>query len=226
LDHFPSELTLYFPHPETADSNGLVAIGGDLSPQRLLLAYQYGIFPWYNEGDPILWWSPDPRCILYPNELHVSGSMKKQIKKNLFHVTFDKAFRSVVLKCRTTERKGQYGTWITPMMVEAYCHLHEMGYAHSIEVWDQQVLAGGIYGISLGKIFFGESMFSLKSNASKFGLIFLARHLLNRNFVLIDCQQNTPHARSLGATLIPRKKFLAHLRQNWAFRDSEGDWVI
>jgi len=215
LDQYFPDLKLYFPHPETADSSGLLAIGGDLSPQRLLLAYQFGIFPWFNEGDPVLWWSPDPRCILYPEKLHISRSMQKQIRKKHFRVTFDQAFRQVIMKCRTVKRKGQRGTWITPSMVEAYCNLHELGYAHSAEVWDSEGLAGGIYGICLGKIFFGESMFSLKSNASKFGFIVLVKHLMNKGCTLIDCQQDTLHARSMGANLIPRQKFLEHLKYNW-----------
>ncbi len=216
--------TLYFPHPELSNAYGLLAAGGDLSQERLLLAYHFGIFPWYSEGQGILWWSPDPRCVLLPSALRVSKSMRSWMRKNPLRVTADHAFGQVIRHCQGVARKGQEGTWITPEMLQAYQHLHDQGYAHSVEVWEGDQLIGGLYGIRLGKVFFGESMFSHVTNASKLALISLVQQLRERNFTLIDCQQDTPHLRSMGAQLMPRHHFLAELRKN-RLRDEEvGSW--
>ncbi len=206
---------LIFPDPAWADPNGILAVGGDLSPERLLLAYQNGIFPWYNAGEPILWWSPDPRLVLFPSELKVSKSMRPYFNQKKFEVSFDRDFRAVIQACRENNRKGQGGgTWITREMLEAYSRLHELGYAHSAEVWQDGELAGGLYGLAIGKIFFGESMFTRVSNASKFGFISLVRRLEKQGFRLIDCQQETRHLKSLGARSISREKFVAYLKEN------------
>jgi len=204
-----------FPHPELADPNGILAVGGDLSPERLLLAYEWGIFPWFNPNEPILWWSPDPRFVLFPDELRISKSMRPYFNQRKFVVTFDTQFEQVIRACQQIKRDKQLGgTWITEDMVQAYCKLHELGYAHSVEVWQEGELVGGLYGISLGKIFFGESMFTTVSNASKFGFISLVRQLKTWGFQLIDCQQKTRHLASLGARSIDRALFLEYLERN------------
>ena len=170
-----------FPHPEYANDDGILAIGGDLSPVRLVTAYTYGIFPWFNPGEPILWWSPDPRFVLYPDDLKVSRSMRPYFNQSKFKVTCDQHFQAVMENCQQSNRKGQgMGSWITGGMIEAYTELHQMGYAHSIEVWEENQLVGGLYGIALGKVFFGESMFTKVSNASKFGFISLVQKLRNQ----------------------------------------------
>ena len=188
-----------FPGAELADENGLLAIGGDLSVERLLLAYYNGIFPWYSEEDPICWYSPDPRFVLFPDELKVSKSMKSVLNKNEFHFTINKAFSEVILNCKTSTRKDQDGTWIHDTIVNAYTKLHQLGYVHSAEVWLKNELVGGLYGIRLGNIFFGESMFSKKTNASKFAFINYVKQLQKENVALIDCQVYTEHLESLGA---------------------------
>ncbi len=213
-----------FPHPSFAREDGILAVGGDLSPERLLLAYQHGIFPWYSEGDPILWWSPDPRFVLFPDELKVSRSMRPYFNQQKFTVSYDQQFATVMKNCALADRRGQFGTWITQEMVKAYCNLHDLGYAHSVEVWEDQQLIGGLYGISIGKIFFGESMFTKVSNASKFGFISLVRALQQYEFDLIDCQQETKHLESLGARSITRKKFLRILEENTAKPTLKGNW--
>lgn len=215
---------LIFPPAERADGDGLLAVGGDLSPERLLLAYQNGIFPWYNPGDPILWWSPDPRMILYPNEVHVSRRMMSVMKSKQFSVSLDKNFTGVITQCQIQPRKGQEGTWITKEMKEAYIQLHRLGYAHSVEVWQGNMLAGGLYGVSLGRCFFGESMFTKVSNASKVALITLADILHRLQFGFIDCQVYSPHLESLGAIGISRKRFLAELSEGLQFSNIKGDW--
>ncbi len=215
---------MVFPHPQLANADGLLAIGGDLSVPRLLLAYRYGIFPWYSEGQPIQWWSPDPRCVLFPDKLNISKSMRSLFRKRHFNVTFDHAFASIIEACQSIPRSGQSGTWITDAMKEAYIELHRLGYAHSVEVWHGTTLAGGLYGISLGKVFFGESMFSHQSNASKYGLISLVKELEGQSFSVIDCQQDTPHLRSLGAETITRSHFLEILRANNLQPDQAGNW--
>lgn len=204
---------LVFPLTHTADENGLLAIGGDLSVARLLLAYRSGIFPWFNEEDPICWWSPDPRFVLFPQHLKVSKSMQSVINKNEFEFTTNTAFEKVITHCRIVHRPGQAGTWITHEMLDAYVALHKAGYAHSAEAWKDGKLAGGLYGIRLGKVFFGESMFCLQSNASKFAFIQYTRLLAAASVELIDCQQETAHLKSFGAGPIARSKFEALLRE-------------
>lgn len=198
---------LYFPPLETAGEDGLLAIGGDLSTERLLLAYRSGIFPWFNEDEPIYWWSPDPRFVLYPAELKVSSSMKTVLQNGKFRFTTNRAFEQVIQNCKTVSRHGQDGTWISPAMQQAYTTLHQLGYAHSAETWQDGELVGGLYGIRLGDLFFGESMFSLKPNASKFAFINYTRQLQKENVQLIDCQLHTNHLESLGARMIPRELF-------------------
>lgn len=200
-----------FPPQHLAEKEGLLAIGGDLSEKRLLLAYQMGIFPWYSEGEPIMWWSPDPRFVLYPSEFIVSRSLKKTIKKEKFTIRIDTAFEAVIRACAAISRKKQDGTWLVEDMITAYQSLHNSGFAHSFEAWLGNSLVGGLYGVSLGRCFFGESMFSHESNASKVALAYLVEFLVNRSFDLIDCQVTTEHLTSLGAREIPRKQFLREL---------------
>lgn len=216
--------TLTFPHPSAAPPEGLLAAGGDLSPQRLVLAYQYGIFPWFNEGEPILWWSPDPRFVLYPRKIKVSKSMRRILRKAPFEITFDRAFADVIEACASVPREGQGGTWLLPEMQKAYRVLHRLGIAHSVEVWQEGKLVGGLYGIALGQCFFGESMFSKVSNASKVALIHLARTLEAKNFRLIDCQAETNHLKSMGAEFIPRANFLQLLEKNQALGIQQESW--
>ena len=206
---------LIFPHPSEANPDGILGIGGDLRPERLLLAYRFGIFPWYGEGDPIIWWSPDPRLVLFPGRLKIAKSMRPYLNRPRFEWTVDRAFSEVIHRCGTSRRKGQDGTWILPEMVDAYLELHRMGYAHSVEVWQENQLVGGLYGLRLGDIFYGESMFTEVPNASKFGFIKWVQHLQQEGVVLIDCQQDTEHLRNFGAELISREAFLRHLRRNW-----------
>lgn len=203
-----------FPSPDTADSSGLLAFGGDLSPERLIEAYSKGIFPWYDVSQPILWWSPDPRMVLFPEDLRISKSMRRLLKNPIFEVSFNQDFNAVIENCATVKRDGQSGTWITPKMKLAYTKLHKMGYAHSVEVWQQEKLVGGVYGIYLKdkNIFCGESMFTRVSNASKFGFMKLVEKLKAEGVQLIDCQIYTEHLASLGAKEIPRKLFLEKLR--------------
>ena len=205
---------LFFPPLQMADEDGLLAIGGDLSIERLLLAYRSGIFPWYNEDEPICWWSPHPRFVLYPAELKVSSSMKTVLQNGKYRFTINKAFEKVIQNCKTVSRHGQDGTWISPAMQQAYTALHELGYAHSAETWQDGELVGGLYGLRLGDIFFGESMFSLKPNASKFAFINYIRILQKENVQLIDCQLHTNHLESLGARMIPRELFTQILVTN------------
>lgn len=206
--------SLQFPHPSYAEEDGLLAVGGDLSPDRLLLAYENGIFPWFNDDEEILWWSPDPRCVLFPKKLKVSKSMRGLINKQVFKVTFDQSFTKVIEACSSEPRKGQDGTWITTKMKNAYQKLHELGWAHSVEVWKEGQLVGGLYGLLIGKVFFGESMFSKESNASKYGFITWVRFLEEKGIELIDCQQTTKHLLSLGAEEIPRERFLELLEKH------------
>jgi leucyl/phenylalanyl-tRNA--protein transferase len=203
---------LWFPPPEAADYEGLLAIGGDLSPERLVLAYKNGIFPWY-EGPLPLWWNPDPRLVLFPEKLYVSKSMKQVLKKGTFTFTTNQCFRQVIENCGTTPRKGQNGaTWVTPELVRAYEKLHKMGIVHSFEAWKDSELAGGLYGVWLGNVFFGESMFARVSNASKAAFIHAVDFLKENGVQLIDCQVATEHLMSLGAELIPRNDFLQMLK--------------
>ncbi|MCU0449044.1 MAG: leucyl/phenylalanyl-tRNA--protein transferase [Bernardetiaceae bacterium] len=206
--------SLEFPPLATATEDGLLAFGGDLRPERLLASYARGIFPWYSPGSPILWWCPDPRFVLWPADLRVSKSTAQLIRNQRFKVTVNRDFRAVIAACQKTPRPGQNGTWLTPEMVEAYATLHAQGYAHSVEVWQADQLVGGLYGLILGRCFFGESMFAHVSNASKVGFITLVRHLEAQGFKLIDCQVYTEHLASLGATMMPREAFLAILAAN------------
>jgi leucyl/phenylalanyl-tRNA--protein transferase len=204
---------LHFPHPFLATDEGLLAIGGDLSPERLILAYQHGIFPWYEEP-PILWWFLSPRCVMLPGDLHISKSTRKSLEKHSFHLTTNRAFEKVMESCALAERKNQESTWIQSDMIDAYSQLHQMGFAHSVEVWKKDELVGGLYGVGLGRIFCGESMFSKESNASKLALIYLCRKLFSHGIWMIDCQQDTPHMRSMGARLISRDEFWRVLKLN------------
>ncbi|MBJ2176022.1 leucyl/phenylalanyl-tRNA--protein transferase [Aureibaculum sp. A20] len=202
---------LWFPPVETASTEGVLAFGGDLSPKRLLLAYNSGIFPWFNKGEPVVWYSPVERMVLFPNELKISKSMKQILKKDRFKVTFNQNFKEVIRCCKTIYREGQGGTWITDEMEQAYNKLHELGHAKSVEVWLDHKLVGGLYGIDLGNVFCGESMFSTVSNASKVAFIHLVQKLKRENYKLIDCQVYNDHLASLGAREIPRNEFLKYL---------------
>jgi len=204
---------LYFPPVEDAEEDGMFAIGGDLSMERLLLAYRNGIFPWYNEGQPITWYCPDPRFVLSPSELKISKSMRTVINSGMFSFTIDKAFSEVIKSCKTASRKDQSGTWISNDIIEAYSALHAKGYAHSAEAWSKDELVGGLYGVLIDKVFFGESMFSKKSNASKFAFIKYVQYLQKQGVQLIDCQVYTPHLQSLGAKMIDREYFLELLKK-------------
>lgn len=216
-----------FPDPALSNPDGLLAAGGDLAPERLLEAYKLGIFPWYNSDDPILWWSPDPRLVLFPQELRISKSMRPYFNQPKFQLSFDQSFREVMRGCQETERTNQAGTWINEDIIEAYTELHNMGHAHSVEVWQDGQLVGGLYGICLGKFFFGESMFARAANASKFGFISLVRWLQARDFQLIDCQQETAHLMSLGARAISRQDFMARLQGNLAkYPLRPGRWSL
>lgn len=203
---------LFFPPVSQANRDGILAIGGDLSTERLLLAYKSGIFPWFDPGDPILWWSPNPRMVLFLDELIVSKSMRNILNRNVFTVTFNQNFRDVISNCQNVKRNGQTGTWITNDMIEAYCNLNESGIAKSVEVWQNDELVGGLYGIDLGTIFCGESMFSLVSNASKVAFITLVEQLKKENYKLLDCQVYNPHLESLGCREIKRIEFLRILK--------------
>ena len=196
-----------FPDVELASPDGILAIGGDLSPERLLLAYQRGIFPWFSEGEPIVWYSPEKRMVLFPKELKVSKSMKQLIRKETYRITWNQNFEDVIEACQASPRKDQDGTWITEEMRRAYIRLHELGHAKSVEVWRDEELVGGLYGIDLGHVFCGESMFSRESNTSKLAFINLVQELERENYRLIDCQVYTAHLASLGAREIPRKEF-------------------
>ena len=214
---------IVFPPARLADPSGILAVGGDLSPERLLLAYRSGIFPWYSDDDPIIWWSPDPRFVLFPDELYVSKTMRQVLKRKQFEITLDRDFRGVILGCQGP-RKKESGTWITEEMLEAYVRLHELGYAHSVEAWRDGELAGGLYGISLGRCFFGESMFTRTSNASKAALIVLVGMLKKLGFLIIDSQVYTGHLETLGARHIPREEYLDYVRRGCAGDTIMGNW--
>lgn len=215
-----------FPDPAHADEDGLLAVGGDLSPQRLLMAYAQGIFPWYCENSPILWWSPDPRLVLEPAKIHVPGRLERILRQGRFAFTLDTAFERVITGCAETPRPGAHGTWIVPEMLAAYCRLHELGFAHSIEVWSGTILAGGLYGVALGGAFFGESMFYREPDASKAGLVTLMRLLSKAGFVLFDCQQTTAHMLRFGGFEMPRSEFLARLGQALELSTPRGPWSL
>lgn len=214
-----------FPHPHEADADGLLALGGDLSPERLLVAYSNGIFPWFNEDSPILWWSPDPRMVLFPSELIISRSLARTVRKGEFDITYDTAFERVITACATTPRPGQDGTWIVPEMVDAYIDLHCLGFAHSVEAWQDGELAGGLYGVAVGRAFFGESMFWRRSNASKVAFVHLVERLRAHGYHFIDCQQKTAHLASLGARPISRGDFLLRLSRAVTVKSEQWLWT-
>ncbi len=213
-----------FPPVELAEDNGLLAVGGDLSTARLIKAYSSGIFPWFNRDDPILWWSPDPRFVIFPNEVVYSKSMRKILRDKVFHITADFAFNKVIAACSAAKRKNQPGTWITDDMADAYTKLYRSGFAHSFEAWQNGELVGGLYGVSLGRIFFGESMFSNTSNASKAAFLSMVSFLKFKDFDLIDSQVYTAHLESLGARMIARQEYLAILSQSLLHDSLSGSW--
>ena len=217
-----------FPPLEQAliEPNGLLCAGGDLSAQRLLLAYRQGIFPWYSVGEPILWWSPDPRMVLVPSEFKISRSLQRTLRAGIYQIQLDSNFPAVMRFCAQTPRNGQVGTWITAEMQAAYGKLHELGFAHSVETWMNGKLVGGLYGLAIGKMFYGESMFSHATDASKLALAHLTRFLTEQGFGLIDCQMNTPHLASLGAREIPRSEFITQLLALTAVLPLNGRWPI
>jgi leucyl/phenylalanyl-tRNA---protein transferase len=215
-----------FPDPALADDSGLLAVGGDLSPERLVEAYATGIFPWYSKGEPILWWSPDPRLVLEPATLHVPRSLRKAMRSRGYDVRFDTAFEQVIRACAATPRPGQRGTWITEEMVRAYLRLHELGLAHSAEAWDAEGLAGGLYGVSLGAAFFGESMFAHRTDASKIAFVTLVESLSRHGCELIDCQVTTEHLLRFGAREIPRGDFLDRLAAALDRPTRRGRWSV
>ncbi len=213
-----------FPNPELADPEGLVAYGGNLEIETLLAAYSQGIFPWFNEGSPILWWSPDPRLVLFPDKLKISKSFKQKINRNIFDIRFDTNFEQVIHYCSSVRRKNQDGTWITGNIQKAYIKLHHKGYAHSVETYFEENLVGGLYGVSIGAVFFGESMFHLMTDASKIALFYLVEKLKQWKFHFIDAQQSTHHLKSLGAEEVQRKKFLSLLASALRCKSKVGRW--
>ena len=215
---------LIFPDPSQAEDEGLLAVGGDLRLERILLAYSMGIFPWYSDGQPLLWWSPNPRAILIPDQVHISKSLRRTLKSRKFSLRFDSRFEDVIRNCSNAKRDGQPGTWITEDMIEAYCGLHKTGFAHSVEAYRERELVGGLYGISLGKAFFGESMFSHQADASKIALVTLAKLAGNLNFDFIDCQLPTEHLSSMGAVDISRDEYLLKLGFALSSHTFRGNW--
>jgi len=213
-----------FPPPQLSREDGLLALGGDLAVDRLILAYSMGIFPWYSPGEPILWWSPDPRLVLYPEKLVVNRSLRKTMKRGLYRVTMDRAFSHVISHCASIKRAEEEGTWIVDEMQEAYTALHKAGYAHSVEAWEGDELVGGLYGVSLGRAFFGESMFARKPDASKLCFAQLVLFLQNEGFDFIDCQVTTDHLLRFGAEEIPRARFLEELAEALKGEDRTGSW--
>jgi len=215
-----------FPPPEMAEENGLLAVGGDLSEKRLLLAYSLGVFPWYSAGSPILWWSPDPRLILIPEELRVSRSLRQIIKKGIYSVTMDVAFDMVIGNCAAGRGRKEEGTWITDEMIKAYNRLHELGYAHSVEVWRDGSLVGGLYGVAMGAVYFGESMFSEMKDASKVALVKLVGYLIEKGYQLIDCQVPTEHLISMGAKEVSREEFQVMFKKAMKVSMEPGKWSL
>jgi leucyl/phenylalanyl-tRNA--protein transferase len=214
---------IIFPPVHLAEESGILAVGGDLSPERLIEAYRRGIFPWYSDDDPIIWWSPNPRFVLFPDDLQVSKTMRQVLRRNIFRITCDRDFRAVIQGCREP-RKRERGTWITDEMLEAYVRLHELGIAHSVEAWQDGELAGGLYGLSLGRCFFGESMLTRTDNASKAAFITLTKKLMELQFVIIDCQVYTAHLESLGAVHIGREEYLDILEEGLKGETMRGSW--
>lgn len=223
----PTDRNVKFPNVAFAlkEPNGLLAVGGNLTPRRLLTAYMQGIFPWYSQGQPILWWSPDPRAVLFPSRIKVSRSLRKEIRNGCFEITLDHSFREVIEAC-AQPRANSHGTWITPEITEAYCHLHNMGFAHSVEAWHDEKLVGGLYGIALGKVFFGESMFSRVANASKVAFVQLVQQLQEWGFVVIDCQIQSDHLRSLGSEDVRRAEFIRILNQHCHVPRERSSWTL
>lgn len=215
-----------FPDPDLAEPDGLLAVGGDLRPERLLAAYARGIFPWYDDRSPILWWSPDPRLVLVPGELHVSRSLARTLRRGTYRVSADEAFERVIRRCAEKGRPGQRGTWITPEMIAAYCELHRLGYAHSFEAWEGAALAGGLYGVSLGAVFFGESMFADAPDASKVAFARAVEWLAAQGVGLVDCQVRTDHLVSLGARELPRRAFLDRVASALEAPTRSGRWSL
>lgn len=217
---------LEFPHPKNANDEGILAVGGDLSVERMLLAYTYGIFPWYNEDEPILWWFPNPRFVLYPNEIYISKTMRQVLRRGIFEIKMDTAFEQVIEHCAQTPRPDQDGTWLQPALRDVYIQLHRLGYAHSVEAWQDGKLVGGLYGVALGRIFCGESMFAHVSNASKACLITLVQYLEKQGFILIDCQVETEHLASMGGRSIAAADFWQHIEANHERLDEtlRGQW--
>jgi leucyl/phenylalanyl-tRNA---protein transferase len=213
-----------FPPVEKADKHGILALGGDLSVQRLINAYSNGIFPWYEDDQPIIWWSPDPRFVVFPEKIPLSRSMKKILDRKEFDIHFDTSFESVIRSCSQSPRPGQNGTWITEDMITAYCNLHREGFAHSIEAWKDGELAGGLYGVSIGGMFCGESMFTKVSNASKAAFLTLAELLRRKNFIVIDSQVHTAHVESLGGEHIPRTEYLELIKKALTLPTIKGNW--
>ncbi|MEF2145898.1 MAG: leucyl/phenylalanyl-tRNA--protein transferase [Desulfovibrionaceae bacterium] len=213
-----------FPSPEEADSDGLLAVGGDLSPQRLINAYSCGIFPWYAHGSPILWWSTDPRLVLFPCELHVPRSLRRILNSNRFEVTYDRAFEAVIMACSRMPRPGQEGTWIVEEMVDAYLRLHDLGFAHSVEAWQGDRLVGGLYGVAMGRAFFGESMFFCEPDASKAAFVTLVQRLEQEEYHMVDCQQTTAHLLRFGAREVSRRQFLQRLALALEQPTNRGMW--
>lgn len=217
---------LLFPPAELAEKDGLLAIGGDLSPERLLLAYSSGIFPWFSKGDPILWWAPSPRLVIFPDEFRIPKRLARLLRQNKFSLSMDRAFDEVIKGCAADDGRRQKGTWITDEMIEAYSRLHLMGFAHSVECWQNNDLAGGLYGISLGGVFFGESMFSRRDNASKVALVSLVRKIQNWDFDLIDCQMKTGHLLQFGARELPGPEFQKLLSRSLSRSTRIGKWHL
>lgn len=213
---------LLFPPPRLAEANGLLAIGGDLAPQRLLLAYSRGIFPWYNTGEPILWWSPMPRCILSPGDFHLSRSLRQRLQSGVYRVTIDHSFSVVIHACASSGERKQQGTWISAEMISAYEQLFALGFSHSVEVWDGEEVVGGLYGVHLGRCFFGESMFHTRTDASKVALYALSKTLFNHEFAMIDMQLPTPHLLSLGGRLVEREPFELLLQRGFGSGGDQG----
>ena len=221
---FQLNKTITFPSPELAENDGLLALGGDLLPARLIAAYKKGIFPWFSDGDPILWWFTSPRLVIFLNEFRFPRRLQREINKGLFKITTDQDFQQVIENCATINRDGQNGTWITKGMQEAYCRLHEEGYAHSIECWQNEQLVGGLYGIALDRVFFGESMFSKASNASKIALTALVELLVQRNFKLLDCQMTSTHLLQFGAREMSGSRFSEELGRLIKTTAPDGAW--
>lgn len=221
-----SDHELTFPHPSLAEPGGLLAVGGDLSPERLVLAYRNGIFPWFEEDGHYFWYAPDPRWVLFPEELRIQKSMRTIFNNRKFRYSLDTAFEAVIRACAETPREGQEGSWISPSFVEGYTMLHNQGIAHSVEVWQEDQLVAGLYGLSFGKIFYGESMFTRVANGSKAGFITFVKALQQAGFRLIDCQQQTAHLESLGARGIPRELFMEYLANNTLERSLIGAWAF